>query len=49
MVFVKFHMKKGIYIGTYDTELDAARAYDAEAFRLRGEFAVLNFPAKEAS
>lgn len=36
------------YIGTYKTAEAAARAYDAEAIRLRGEFAVLNFKEGQA-
>lgn len=32
------------YIGTYDTKEEAARARDADARKLHGEFADLNFP-----
>ena len=33
---------KGIYIGLYDSPIDAARAYNQKAIELHGEFARLN-------
>lgn len=40
--------KRGVHIGSFDREVDAAMARDAHAYEAWGEFARLNFPRSAA-
>ncbi len=38
------HQGRRFHVGTFDDEVEAAKARDRKAYELAGEFAYLNFP-----
>jgi hypothetical protein len=38
------HRDETYYLGTFDDEVETAKARDRKAYELAGEFAYLNFP-----